>query len=86
MITMAEKKLASDELTAWRDPAREESIVSKSFPKRLSIRPWDHERWIAVQHDLRWRQTLRGGVMESERRSHNRNEQLPILRQLRTGG
>jgi len=36
---IAAKKLASDELTAWREPARDESTVSISFPNLLSMRP-----------------------------------------------
>lgn len=38
-VMIAAKKPASEELTAWSEPAKEESIVSMSFPKRFSIRP-----------------------------------------------
>ena len=44
-VMMAAKKPASEELTAWREPAKEESIVSMSFPKRFSIRPGQSDEW-----------------------------------------
>jgi len=40
-VIIEAKKPARDEFTAWRDPAREESIVSTSLPNLLSIRPVD---------------------------------------------
>ena len=38
-VMIAAKKPASEVLTACSEPAKEESIVSTSFPKRFSIRP-----------------------------------------------
>ena len=33
------KKTRKRSIIAWSEPAKEESIVSRSFPKRFSIRP-----------------------------------------------
>jgi len=38
-VIMAAKKVANEELTACRELANDESIVSISLPKRLSMRP-----------------------------------------------
>ena len=38
-VMIAAKKPASEVLTAWSEPTKEEWIVSTSFPKRFSTRP-----------------------------------------------
>ena len=49
MMTIPAKKLARALFTAWREPAREESMVSISLPKRFSIRPRNSVRlWTSV--------------------------------------
>jgi hypothetical protein len=42
-VNIAAKKVASELFTACSELAKEESMVSISFPKRLSIRPMEQQ-------------------------------------------
>ena len=72
-VRIAAKKLARDELTAWREPAKEESIVSISWYMTYCELAIGHDRVPhfakAIQHA-----SLRCGIMKSEGGPHHRNE------------